>query len=208
MFYDVFVKLCLKIGKSPTAVGRELNISSGTVSNWKQGGNPSPAVLRKIADYFNVPVETLLEESRPSEPQYPSNVYSVRTKKIPLLGEIACGEPIYTNEEHDIFLEADSSIHADFALIARGDSMIGAGIFDGYTVLCREQPLVNNGEIAVVIIDNEATLKRLYYDRENQIITLYADNPNYKPLRYVGEELSHVRIIGKAVAFYSEIKYS
>ena len=185
-----------------------MGLSTGTVPYWKKGGRPSAPVLSKIADYFNVPVEALLEESRPSEPRMPGNVYPIRTKKIPLLGEIACGEPIYTNEEHDIFLEADSPIHADFALKARGDSMIGAGIFDGYTVLCREQPLVNNGEIAVVIIDNEATLKRLYYDRENQIITLYADNPNYKPLRYVGEELSHVRIIGKAVAFYSEIKYS
>ena len=206
MFYDVFVKLCLKIGKSPTAVGRELNISSGTVSNWKQGGSPSPAVLRKIADYFGVSVETLLDGSRPSEPRMPGNVYPIRTKKIPLLGEIACGEPIYTNEEHDIFLEADSSIHADFALKARGDSMIGAGIFDGYMVLCREQPLVNNGEIAVVIIDNEATLKRFFFDRESNIITLYADNPNYKPIRYVGEEINHVRILGKAVAFYAEIK--
>lgn len=208
MFFDIYNRLCIREKKSANAVAKELDISSGTVSNWKKGGTPSAVLLNRIADYFNVPVETLLEESRPPEPQYPSNIYPVRTKKIPLLGEIACGEPIYTNEEHDIFLEADSSIHADFALKARGDSMIGAGIFDGYTVLCREQPLVNNGEIAVVIIDNEATLKRLYYDRENQIITLYADNPNYKPLRYVGEELSHVRIIGKAVAFYSEIKYS
>ena len=206
MFYDVYLKLCTNIGKSPTAVGRELGIVSGTISKWKQGGSPSPAVLRKIADYFGVSVETLLDSSRPSEPRMPGNVYPIRTKKIPLLGEIACGEPIYTNEEHDIFLEADSSIHADFALKARGDSMIGAGIFDGYMVLCREQPLVNNGEIAVVIIDNEATLKRFFFDRESNIITLYADNPNYKPIRYVGEEINHVRILGKAVAFYAEIK--
>lgn len=204
MFFDVYEKLCTSIGKSPSAVGKDLGIASGTVSNWKQGGKPSPAVLRKIADYFSLPVERLLEESR-TEPKIPSNVFPVKTKKIPLLGEIACGEPIFTNEEHDVYLEADTSLHADFALKARGDSMIGAGIFDGYTVLCREQPLVNNGEIAVVIIDNEATLKRFFFDRENQIVTLYADNPRYKPLRYVGEQINHLRILGKAVAFYAII---
>jgi repressor LexA len=208
MFYDKYLSLCTSAGKSPSSVASELGIATGTVSNWKQGGLPRIAQIQKIAEYFNVPAESLFEMRRsvPPQPRYPSNTYEVRTKKIPLLGEIACGEPIYTNEEHDIFLEADSSIHADFALKARGDSMIGAGIFDGYTVLCREQPLVNNGEIAVVIIDNEATLKRFFFDRESNIITLYADNPNYKPIRYVGEEINHVRILGKAVAFYAEIK--
>jgi repressor LexA len=204
MFFNTFAKLCTEIGKSPTAVGAELGLTSGTVSNWKKGGKPSPSALKKIADYFGVSVDTLLDSSRPSTPTV-SNIFPVKTKKIPLLGEIACGEPIFTNEEHDVYLEADTSLHADFALKARGDSMIGAGIFDGYTVLCREQPLVNNGEIAVVIIDNEATLKRFFFDRENNIVTLYADNPRYKPLRYVGEQINHLRILGKAVAFYAII---
>lgn len=203
MFFDIYNRLCIKARKSPNAVAKELDISSGTVSNWKKGGTPSPTLLNRIADYFSVPVEQLLETEQ-STPTV-SNIFPVKTKKIPLLGEIACGEPIFTNEEHDVYLEADTSLHADFALKARGDSMIGAGIFDGYTVLCREQPLVNNGEIAAVIIDNEATLKRFFFDRENNIVTLYADNPRYKPLRYVGEQINHLRILGKAVAFYAII---
>lgn len=203
MFYSKFATLCAKVGKSPTAVARELDISSGTISNWKQGSEPQNKQLQKVAAYFGIDVNQLLDTA-PSTPTV-SNIFPVKTKKIPLLGEIACGEPIFANEEHDVYLEADTSLHADFALKARGDSMIGAGIFDGYTVLCREQPLVNNGEIAVVIIDNEATLKRFFFDRENNIVTLYADNPRYKPLRYVGEQINHLRILGKAVAFYAII---
>jgi repressor LexA len=82
--------------------------------------------------------------------------------------------------------------------------MIGARINDGDIVFIRKQSLVNNGEIAAVIIDDQATLKRVYL--ENNKLVLMAENPKYAPLIYVGEELNSIRILGKAVAFQSDVR--
>ena len=124
----------------------------------------------------------------------------------PLLGEIACGEPIIAEESFECYVEAGTNIKCDFCLRARGDSMINARIYDGDIVFIRQQSIVNNGEIAAVIIDNEATLKRVYLNRAEGKLVLQAENPSYEPLVYVGEELDHIRILGKAVAFQSDVK--
>ena len=95
---------------------------------------------------------------------------------------------------------------ADFCLRAQGDSMVNARIFDGDTLFVKKQDMVDDGEIAVVLIEDEATVKRVYYDRENNTITLMPENPAYKPMRYNGEELNNIRILGKVIARYSRIK--
>ena len=129
---------------------------------------------------------------------------TIQLKKFRVLGEIACGQPIYANEEYETYIEASCDIKADFCLIARGDSMINARIFDGDVVFIRNQPDVENGEIAAVIIDDEATLKRVF-KHENRV-ELRPENPMHKSLNYEGEELNHIRILGKAVAFQSCIR--
>ena len=83
--------------------------------------------------------------------------------------------------------------------------MINARIMDGDIVFIREQPMVNNGEIAAVIIDDEATLKRVYYYPEKQKLMLVPENTKYEPLVYIGEELEQIRILGLAVAFQSDL---
>ena len=130
----------------------------------------------------------------------------VSTQRVPLLGEIACGEPIIAEESFECYVEAGTNIKCDFCLRARGDSMINARIYDGDIVFIRQQSIVNNGEIAAVIIDNEATLKRVYLNRAEGKLVLQAENPSYEPLVDVGEELDHIRILGKAVAFQSDVK--
>ena len=133
------------------------------------------------------------------------NISPVQTQRIPMLGEIACGKPIWANEERESYVQAGVNIKADFCLIARGDSMIGARIHDGDIVFCRSQNMVENGEIAAVIIGNEATLKRVYYYPDKQKLVLQAENPKYEPFVYVGSELDEISIIGKAVAFQSDV---
>ena len=96
------------------------------------------------------------------------------------------------------------NVHADFCLRCNGDSMVGARIKDGDVVFIRQQPEVENGEIAAVIIDDEATLKRVYLSADK--IILQPENPRYEPFVFVGEELSQIRIIGKAVAFISWVE--
>ena len=133
------------------------------------------------------------------------NVTPIHTQRIPMLGEIACGKPIWANEERESYVQAGVNIKADFCLIARGDSMIGARIHDGDIVFCRSQNMVENGEIAAVIIGDEATLKRVYYYPDKQKLVLQAENPKYEPFVYVGSELDEINIIGKAIAFQSDV---
>ncbi len=131
------------------------------------------------------------------------NIFPLSTKRIPMLGDIACGEPIYASEEHGSFALANNDLDADFCLRAHGDSMTGARIFDGDIVFIRSQDMVDNGEIAAVIIDDEATLKRVYYYPNEAKLLLTPENPRYAPLVYLGDELNHIKILGKAVAFQS-----
>ena len=130
----------------------------------------------------------------------------VSTQRVPMLGEIACGKPIIAEETFECYVAAGASIKCDFCLRAKGDSMINARIFDGDIVFIRQQSIVNNGEIAAVIFEDEATLKRVYLNQAEGKLVLQAENPAYEPLVYVGEELDHIRILGKAVAFQSDVK--
>lgn len=130
----------------------------------------------------------------------------VKLKRFPLLGEIACGKPIFAQEDRESYVESGTDIQADFCLKAKGDSMINARIHDGDIVFIKRQDTVNNGEIAAVIIDDEATLKRVYYYSDKGKLVLNPENSNYEPLVYAGEELDQIRIIGKAIAFQSDVK--
>ena len=126
------------------------------------------------------------------------------TKKIPLLGKIACGDPITAVENIEDYVEVPEFTYADFALTCQGDSMINARINDGDIVYIRQQPEVENGEIAAVLIDGEATLKRVFYGKGS--IMLQAENPTYPPMVFSGEEILDVRILGKATYFLSKVK--
>ena len=126
-------------------------------------------------------------------------------KRLPMLGKIACGEPIFASEEHDGYAVAGGMLDADFCLQARGDSMTGARIYDGDIVFIRAQDSVEDGEVAAVIIGDEATLKRVYYYPDEEKLVLSPENPHYAPLVYVGEELEGIKILGKAVAFQSKV---
>ena len=124
--------------------------------------------------------------------------------KVPLIGAIACGAPILADEHVEDYVDVPAHISADFALTCKGDSMINARIFDGDIVYIRQQETVDNGQIAAVLIDGEATLKRVrLFDNH---ISLEPENPQYRPLVYWGEEMNAVRILGKAVAFTSAIR--
>ena len=133
------------------------------------------------------------------------NIKPIKLKRFPLLGEIACGQPIWADEDKESYIMADMDIRAGFCLKAKGDSMINARIFDGDIVFIRQMPIVDNGEIAAVIIDNEATLKRWYYYPDNNKLMLVAENSKYEPLFYSGEQLNQVRCLGKAVYFMSAL---
>lgn len=133
------------------------------------------------------------------------NIIPIKTKKLPLLGEIACGEPVFAETNIEMYVDVENNLQADFCLVCKGDSMIGARIHNGDLVFIKKQPMVENGEIAAVIVENDATLKRVFFDKENGKLVLSAENPAFAPLVFVGEELNQIHILGKAVAFQSNL---
>ena len=128
----------------------------------------------------------------------------IAKKKIPLLGEIAAGQPIYADEHIEEFLPVDDEVKADFALKIKGDSMINAQINDGDIVFIRQQSDVDNGQIAAVLIDDSATLKRVYH--MDGVIQLQAENPQYPPMIYSKNNCDECRILGLAVAVLGKVK--
>lgn len=133
------------------------------------------------------------------------NIYKLDKIKLPMLGKVACGEPIYADEERESYIMVGTDIKADFCLQCQGDSMINARIHDGDIVFVKKTDIVENGEIAVVIIDDEATLKRFFYYREQNLVILKPENPKYQDIILTGEQLEQVKVIGRAVAFQSDV---
>lgn len=162
-------------------------------------------ILSPLAEALRTTPAYLMGWEESAVTSIPVNIIPMpEMRKVPLLGTIACGEPILAEENIEGEVDIPKEIHADFALRCRGDSMINARIFDGDIVYIRQQETVDNGEIAAVLIDNEATLKRvtLYEDH----VVLSPENPMYKPFVFWYEEMNTVRIIGKAVAFTSAVR--
>lgn len=172
--------------------------SGSSISSWESGiYTPKIKVLAQIADYFNVDLDDLMNVDL-SLSQSGIEI-AQKTIDIPVLGAIACGEPIDAEEN----ISEYRSVAKDrlpsgkaFYLQARGDSM-EPRIPDGSYVLCREQPDVENGEIAAVLVngDEEATLKRVI--KQNNTILLQALNEAYAP--YIVDSQNPARIIGKAI---------
>ena len=157
-----------------------------------------------IAEALQTTPAALMGWSSPSL-DFPDNIHPIpEMRQIPLIGTIACGAPTLAEEHIEEYINIPKQIAADFALTCKGDSMINARIFDGDIVYIRQQETVDNGEIAAVLIDGEATLKRIRIFDDH--ISLEPENPQYRPLVYWGEEMNNIRILGKAVAFTSAIR--
>lgn len=190
-------------------VANEVGVGKSTVRKWETGmiANMRRDKIASLAKALHTtPAYLMGWIDEPHREITVDNLFRIETKKFPLLGNIACGEPIMANEEVDLYVEAGANIRADFCLKAKGDSMIGARIYDGDIVFIRKQPMVEDGEIAAVIIDDEATLKRVNYYPEKNLLILKTENPDYEDLVYTGEQLDHIIILGKAVAFQSDVR--
>ena len=203
-------------GLSQSALSECLKVSKSSINMYERGERePSFETLETIADFFNCDLDYLLGKSDiVNMTQYKGlmiqqnsafdNIFPIETMRIPFLGEIACCEPIYADEDRESYVLAGTGIKADFCLRAKGDSMINARILDGDIVFIRRQDMVEDGEIAAVIINDEATLKRVYYYRDDNLLILRSENPAFKDFIYKNEQLETIKILGKAVAFQSD----
>lgn len=203
-YNDMLVFLRKRAKLSQQELATKLGMTRSAISMYETGQRePDLETFEAFADFYNVDMNTLTGKQAPVVPPYRNIIPMPSAYKVPLIGTIACGKPILAVEEADETVEVPDFIHADFALRCKGDSMINARIFDGDVVYIRKQPEVESGEIAAVLINDEATLKRVtvYPDK----IVLEAANPLYDPLVYRGEEMNQVEILGKAVGFTSLI---
>ena len=193
-------------------LARDTGLSKARISQYTNGIYvPKADAMHKLARALDVAdlwlegYDVPMERNASTVPNY-QGIFPIERRRIPVLGEIACGTPILTDEQHDSFVMSGTNLDADFCLRAKGDSMIGARIQDGDIVFIKKSDMVANGEIAAVVIEDEATLKRVYYYPEKSKLILTPENPKYEPLVFMGSELDEIHILGKAVAFQSEIK--
>ena len=202
-----------ELNYSQKKVAEYLGISQQAYSKYENNLNSfSFETALKLGEILEISLDDLGLDYRSSgenntAPDY-SNIKGImplpEMRKVPLLGAIACGEPIYREEDEWISLPSD--IKADFCLRCEGDSMIDARINDGDIVFIKACPEVENGQIAAVSIDNEVTLKRVFYYPEKNRLVLYPENKAYEPFVYMNEELNDVRILGRAVMFLSGVR--
>ena len=217
-------------GLSMEAFGKQVGLSKGYISQLESGINPAngkpirPTVetIRRIAGGMEENADELMrilygtsargtsavlpEPPDTDIPDVPGIVPVPPQRRYPLLGTIACGQPILAEQNIETYVTADAGLKADFCLRCKGDSMINARIFDGDLVFFRAQSSVENGEIAGVLVEDwetEATLKRVHLFSDH--VVLEAENPRYRPLVFWGQDMERVRIVGKAVYFLSDI---
>lgn len=179
-----------------------LGLTKSAISNWERGiRKPARENLEAMADFFNVDYDfltgrtdvrnayqELVKIGRYSdEDRLPIN----NKKRIPLLGQISAGQPILAVQNIERYEMVDED-HVDFALRVKGNSMVGAGILEGSIVYVQQEADINNGDIVIALIGDEATVKRFY--RYDGSVVLRPENPSLKECVYKPEE---VQIIGK-----------
>ena len=197
-------RIRLEHGLSQAELGKIAGVSDKAVSTWELGIKvPRMGAVEKMANYFGIAKSEIVDDVQPSpakKPTIPPGFEPMpKMRKIPLIGSIACGDPITAEQNIEKMVDVPESIRCDFSLTCHGDSMIDAGIHDRDIVYIRIQPEVENGEIAAVRIGDEATLKRVYYSDDT--LTLMPANPAYAPLVCSGPQLDEVQIEGRAVGW-------
>ena len=215
---DKLSRLKARRGLTTDALSLRSGVPKGTINKLLNGEtrNPTVGTLKALAEALECPLEWLSGEGggvpprpdaipgvrrlgdAPTEPHWYDSLLPVSTRRVPLLGAIAAGAPIYAEQELAV-ADCDAEIHCDFALRVRGDSMAGARIYDGDVVFIRRQDDVADGQIAAVIIDDEATLKRVYHVKNG--LQLLSENPKYPPMMFTLAECGAIRILGLAVGF-------
>jgi len=204
-FGERLKQIRIEKGMSQDSLAAMLGTSKQVISRYETGQRtPKINIANEYAKKLGVPLDYLLGDDSVKQTRDIYGLLPIESRRIPLLGEIACGQPVYAEEHFEHYIECGTEIKADFALRCKGDSMINARILDGDVVFIRKQPMVDNRDIAAVLIEDEATLKRVYISKDG--ITLVAENPAYEPIFVSKKDSKNVRILGKAVAFQSDIR--
>lgn len=198
-FGDMLKALRKERGLSQDELASVLGTTKQVISRYETKQRvPRLSVVADYAARLGVPLSLLSGQQTTAVPEG-----SVR--RVPIIGSVACGEPIYKPGDGTEYAPIEADVACDFALIAQGDSMIGDRIHSGDLVFIRRQESVRDGEIAAVALDDELTLKRVrrILDANGCVAftQLLPSNPKYAPITIGGaQETRNVSILGRAVA--------
>lgn len=204
---DLLKSRRLEKGLTMKEVADAVGVSEGTISRYESGdiANMKRSSIVALSRVLDIPPTRFITLD-PVEERVPNR----QTRRIPLLGTIAAGAPILAENHIEDFIDINIDVKADFALKVKGDSMINANIFDGDIVFIRQQPDVENGEIAAVMLidpdtsDGIATLKRVY--KTDYGLQLVAENKAYAPIIVNADNGAGAQILGKATYYLSQVK--
>lgn len=189
-------------------VASVVGVSRQTIQKYESGviANIPFEKVEKLAQALHTTPAVLTgwQDDDALDPLSVNGIIPVHRKRVPLLGEIAAGEPIFAQEDLGTYTFCGDDLHCDFALLVKGDSMQPC-LYEGDTVFVRRQDDVTNGQIAAVLIDDSATLKHVYHLAGNAGIQLVSDNPAYAPMLFAGADASQVRVLGLAVAYQRKL---
>lgn len=188
------------LGLTQTELGQRVGVQKNAVSKWECGRveDIPTSTIKLLANLFNVPASYLIDDD--TSPVTSPLLPLPRMKRWQILGGTACGQPLFKPLE-DASVLAPADIDADFVFQCVGDSMINARIFDGDTVFVKEGE-VPDGQIGVVRVGEEYTLKRIYHGAD--YLELRSENPMYPPIIIRGEQ-ENAEIVGRAVQFLSRV---
>lgn len=190
-------------GLTQTEVASKIGVTKQSLYKYENGiiENIPVDKIEALATYYDVSPSLIMGWSE--NLRKARNIIMHRPiKHIPILGRIACGQPILAEENYDGFISIDPAMgDSDFSIYADGDSMIDADIYDGDLVFIKQTPNVENGAIAAVLIDDTATLKRFY--KQDDRIILQPENKNYNPIIITENDNKNISILGEMVGVYS-----
>lgn len=199
MFWEKFLLLCKEKGESPTYVCKKLGYSSTMVTNWKRGSVPRDSTLLKIADYFGVTLDYFKEEQQaPTIASETQPLDQSNLRMVPLYESVAAGFSAYASADVQdympVYFNNPSEYEWTLCIKVKGDSMYPK-IEDGDIIQVRKQEDVDNGSIAVVMVDDDDGLVKIVW-KESDGIVLQSINPHYAPMHFMEEEAQRVRIVG------------
>ena len=186
------------LGLTQKEVAEMVGVAEGTVSRWESGeiANMRRDRIALYAEALKTSTSFIMTGEIEKSQIPPGFEPLPKMVRRPIVGNIACGDPITAEQNIQDYAEVPEQFHCDFCLRCHGDSMVDAGIQDGDIVYIHIQPEVHDGEIAAVRIGDEATLKRVYYD--GNTITLVPANSAYRPKSYSCPALADLQLEGKA----------
>lgn len=209
---DRIKELCKDLKMNQQALADAVGIKEDTVSNWFRRKSASYSkYLPQIAEALGTTTEYLLTGTGPKQKRAVSDSDTALPTgaehldlgtfhRIPILGRISAGLPLYAEQHIEGYTVTDLNGQAEyFALIVHGDSMNALGIQDGYRIIVRRQEEVENGEVAVVMVgDEDATVKRFYASGDSVTLVPQSTNPEHRPQIYDTTK-TRIRVIGRVV---------